>query len=181
MNRRNQERNQITFPGETMCGFYGPGYDEIVVASATLPFIAYDVLLGSYNFFQWSQAKKLQSFKALGIAAVVACCAGGFIFGTWPRYYGPDLDRAALTLLVSLSLLFFYPTYDFIFSRNKKLRSYLLKLPVALLGIWICMIAYKPFGLPVFLMDGEHTIWDPWIYEQLLKGPNYVPPYTFFS
>jgi hypothetical protein len=162
-----------------MCGFYGPTYQEIAITAAILPFLAYDVCIGAFNFYRWSRAKKLQSFKALGIAAASLCTLGGFAFGAWPGMTGwkteQDSQRAILMLQLGLALLFFYPALDFIFSKQKRWRSYAFKLPVALLGIWLCIISNQERNLPWFLLSGGASLWDSWIYESLLKGPSNLP------
>lgn len=162
-----------------MCGFHGPSYDEIAVMSAILPFLSYDIGIGAFNFYRWTRARKLQSFKALGIVAATACTLGGFAFGVWPHdvpWGNPqDYQRLLNLIKIGLGILFFYPAFDFIFSKKKRWRSYLLKLPVALLGICIFVLANPQSRLPYYLLSGTFSLWDPWLYQHLLQGPNSVP------
>lgn len=163
-----------------MCGYQGPSYDEIAVMTSILPFLAYDVGIGAFNFYRWSRAKKLQSFKALGIAAATVCTLGGFAFGAWP--HGPfwsdqqDYQRAVLVLQIGLGILFFYPTLDFVVSKKKTWRSY-PKLPVALLGICLFILAKERTRLTFFMLSGGFTLWDPWLYRALIEGPHSVSWY----
>lgn len=164
-----------------MCGYHGPSYNEIAVTAAILPFLAYDVGIGAFSFYNWSRVKKLQSLKALGIAAAVLCTLGGFAFGAWPNivpWRGQEnFDRAFLMLQVGVAILFFYPAIEFIFSRRKKWQSYLFKLPVALLGVWLGILANQHNNLAFFVLSNGASIWDSWVYQRLLQGPHGVPYY----
>jgi len=160
-----------------MCGYHGPSYNEIAVTAAILPFLAYDVGIGAFSFYNWSRARKLQSLKGLGIAAAVLCTLGGFAFGAWPNVPcgHENFERASLMLQVGVAILFFYPAIEFILSKRKKWQSYLLKLPVALLGIWLGILVNKYNSLAFFMLTNRASIWDSWIYQRLLQGPYGVP------
>jgi hypothetical protein len=162
-----------------MCGYHGPTYNEIAVTAAILPFLAYDVGIGAFNFYKWSKSKNLQSFKALGLSAAIACSTGGFIYGIWPKGEiwndQATIQRASVMLQLGLALVFFYPAIDFIFSKNKTLRSYLLKLPIAILGIWVGILANRSQGIVYWLLSGAVSLWDSWIYQSVLRGSSSIP------